>query len=219
VVDEPLKRSYTLAVTFQGDTRLRSSSKPFPGFDHIYLFSSTGSDREFVGDLNLAEHEEFSVLRGESLPATPIEISWAMGRSQPSDVIWTTLAVPVILSAKVISIMKAGDFAGWSTYPVLVKSKDGEVIDGYVGLSVTGRCGTIDDSRCECVAREFPGGVFPMYRGLYFDDSQWDGSDIFCSENESGYIFVTHDVKSAFEHARIRNVLFQPVSEIERSTL
>lgn len=169
--------------------------------------------------MELLDSDEFELLRGDSSPSAPLNVSWAMGNAQPGDIFWTTWAVPMVFGNRALSLLKENGFTGWSTYPVEVRNKDGEVVDGYAGFSVTGRCGCIDNSRSEKVDREFPGGIFPVYRGLYFDESRWDGADIFCSEDKTGYVFVTTEVKLAFQKAKISNVRFELVAEIERSTL
>lgn len=62
--------------------------------------------------------------------------------------------------------------------------------------------------------KQMPGGVFPYWRGVRFDPSTWDGSDLFMPE-DSTWILVTEEVKRAFDRAKVRNVLFQRVTEFE----
>ena len=51
-----------------------------------------------------------------------------------------------------------------------------------------------------------------MYKGFYFDESQWDGSDIFLV---GGHKVVTLPVQKAFKRAKVSNVRFTPLMEVE----
>lgn len=62
-----------------------------------------------------------------------------------------------------------------------------------------------------------PGGVFPYWRGLYFDPDTWDGSDIFMPGGRTGWVFVLDHVRDALEKAHVKNVAFQRLDEVERS--
>jgi len=42
----------------------------------------------------------------------------------------------------------------------------------------------------------------------------WDGSDLFLPEG-TGYKFVTEEIKTALEKAKIRNIWFERITEIE----
>ena len=142
-----------------------------------------------------------------------------MGRKKPSDIINTTLAIPVLVSDRVVGILKAGQFSGWRTYPINLFAKDGARIPGYHGLAVHGRCGPIDNSRAVKLQAIYPGGVFPTWRGLFFDPATWDGSDLFMPAGEVGWILAVDAVKRAFEKAKVSNVLFTPLDEVGRADL
>jgi hypothetical protein len=137
----------------------------------------------------------------------------------PEDVVWTGFAAPVIVSNRVISLFLTERFDGWDTYEVALSGKSGEQIAGYCGLVVHGRCGLIDNSLSTKFEKTMPGGVFSSWRGLYFDPETWDGSDMFMPEGGSGWIFVVGAVKDAFEKAKVKNVVFTPLSDVERIRL
>lgn len=142
-----------------------------------------------------------------------------MGRKKPSDVIRTTAAVAVLVSDRVIDILKDSQFSGWRTYPINLFGKDSAHIPGYHGLAVPGRCGPIDDSQSVKIDKIYPGGIFPAWRGLFFDPATWDGSDVFMPAGEGGWILVVEAVKLAFEKAKVTNVLFTPLDEVGRADL
>jgi hypothetical protein len=124
--------------------------------------------------------------------------------------------VPRLVSERVITLLRDAGFTGWRTYDVELVGHDGAPIPGYYGLAIHGRCGPIDYSKSEEIPTITPGGVSSHWFGLYFDPDTWDGSDLFMPEGTSGWIFVVDDVKRAFEKAKIKNVEFTNLVEIER---
>lgn len=54
--------------------------------------------------------------------------------------------------------------------------------------------------------KEYPGGVFPVYKGRYFDATSWDGSEIFMPVDHLYGILGTERVKEALQQERARNV-------------
>lgn len=193
----------------------KSTSKELPGFDKVFYLGSTGSSRPFRGSINLTSEETFSLTRAEMQPSHPITVEWAMGSAKPGDVIWTTMAVVVIISDKVVQLLRSHGFTGWSLYDVSVQDKQGHLIPGYSGLAITGRCGKIDYTRTVVVPRVYPAGIFPIGKGLLFDPESWDGSDLFMPADNVGYKFMVDRVKKAFERAKIRNVSFTPLDQFE----
>ena len=142
-----------------------------------------------------------------------------MGGSQAGDIVWTTLALPVLMSERAVGVLREGHFSGWDVVPVELRDKAGGPLPTYYYLCVQGRCGPIENSRSEKIDRIYPGGVFPVWKGLYFDAATWDGSDLFMPAGNVGWIFVVEAVKRAFEKAKMKNVLFTPLDEVERMKL
>jgi hypothetical protein len=193
----------------------KSTSKEFPGFDRMFSLGSTGSSRAFRGNINLTSDETFGLTRAEMQPSHPITVEWAMGSAKPGDVIWTTMAVVVIVSDSVVQLLRSHEFTGWSLYDVSVRNKQGELIPGYCGLAITGRCGKIDYTRTVVVPRVYPAGIFPIGKGLLFEPESWDGSDLFMPAGGVGNKLMVEKVKKAFERAKIKNVLFTPLDQFE----
>jgi hypothetical protein len=191
-----------------------STSEVFPGFSKVYWLHEPGGSRAFRGDIPLSVDDAFAVTRAEKMVGH-VEVRWTMGRAVPSDVIWATIAAPVILSDRAIGILRGGEFSGWLTYPVELLGKDGMPIPNYHGLAVRGRCGPIEQSRSTKIDRIYPGGIFPVLKGMYFDPLTWDGSDVFMPSSNVGFILVVEKMKRAFETARIKNVEFTPLDEAE----
>jgi len=194
----------------------RSASKSFPGFDRIFLLEEPGNSKAFRGDLGVKTTEEaFAMTRAELRPDQPVAVTWAMGRAKPIEVIRTTYAAPVIVADSVIQLLRSSGFTGWSLYDVSIRDKEGQTVPGYNGLAFTGRCGSIDKSQSIEVPRIRPAGIFPVWKGIFFDPASWDGSHLFMPAGPVGWKFVVEEVKQAFEQARIRNVEFTPLSQVE----
>lgn len=196
---------------------LPSSSRVFPGFEHVYLLGDPGTGRAFRAEIELTVEQAFSITRGEFHPTEPVLARWSAGSKTPLDLVRTGFAAPVLMNHRVIDLLTALGARGFGTYEIALLGKDKEGISGYQGFAVHGRCGRIDNSRSVESTKQYPGGVFPVWKGLYFDPATWDGSDVFMADGRTGWIFVVEAVKRAFEDAKVTNVKFEPLSEIERT--
>lgn len=165
--------------------------------------------------------DPFALARGEQVPTEPIAFARAEGR-RLLDLVGTTDAVLDLVSPSFVEALERHGFTGWATFPVrLDLGRKTEAASGYVGLSVTGRCGPIDDALSERVTIPPPvprGEALPGLKGLYFARGTWDGSDVFTPEDRAA-IFVTPEVKEALEEAGMTGIEFRRLSEIERPLL
>jgi hypothetical protein len=115
-------------------------------------------------------------------------------------------------------LLKNERVTGWRTYPVEVTDRQGAVIPAYRGFAVTGRCGPFDSSKSQMIIKPPPvprGRPAPYRRGLYFDPTTWDGSDVFCSENGWLFVVVTQRVQELFRRHKVTNVRFQRLVDVE----
>ena len=189
------------------------STSKFPGFDKIFSIYSSGSTREFIADIELGNADSTNVLRGiETLKQA--QARWAMGGKKPGQFIFTRYVSVMMLGTDLLSSLQEAGISGWSTYPVELFGKQGEPLGTYHGLIVHGRCGAMDDSRSVQTTKEFPGGVFPIWRGLYFDEGSWDGSDIFMPSDETRWVFFTARAKRIFT-ACVKTVQFIALTDID----
>jgi uncharacterized protein YjbI with pentapeptide repeats len=142
--------------------------------------------------------------------------------SRPYDLICTGHGNCLLLvSKRVIRVLRESGFTGWETYPVAVPGRWGLRLRGIAGLAITGRCGPIDETKSERRSRppHVPGGeAVEVLVGCYFDAATWDGSDLFLPEGW-GAAVVTERVKTALERAGVRNAHFERLSEYERPIL
>jgi len=182
------------------------------------VFSDPGSQRDFVASIDLSIDQALEALRGNPV-SRPITAKWKMGDSAPGDVIWTTLAIPVLVSEKIVGLLREKEITGWDARPIDLFDGAKRLLAGYYLLEVRGRCGPIEDSRSAISQKNYPRGSFPVWRGLYFDPNSWDGSDVFTPAGNVAWIFLTQQVKRVFEGARLGNVLFTAANRIERTHL
>ncbi len=168
-------------------------------YDDDWLLKNNNTWRLFRGQLKLTE---------------PLKLRAYMG-GQATDFLWSGLIHVVCVSSRVVDLLREHGITGWDTYPVEVYGRKGEPLPGYHGFAVTGPECRRDRSRSPIVDKPppVPGGCgYRVYKGLYFDESQWDGSDIFLVE---GSKVVTERVYSLFKRAKVSNVRFQRLTELE----
>lgn len=162
-----------------------------------------------TGGLNLDR-----LSQGAMQARDPIQFDVAQG-SETCDVLWTQLVIPLCISARVVRLLQQNDVSGWSTYPVEVLDNNGRLLADYHGFSVTGAICSADYSRSTVVTKPPPaprGRSYDVYRGLYFDADDWDGSDMFWVGRVR---VVVEKVKKIFEQNKVSNVCFTPLPERE----
>jgi hypothetical protein len=156
--------------------------------------------------------------RGEVKSDDPIRITWAMGASEPGDVIWTTSAYPLIVHIRVLDLLASRGFTGWSSHALDVWTKSGKRLSDYAALIISGRCGRAELTRSNIVLSEYPGGWHPQFLGHFFAEESWDGYDFFMEMPDSlGHItgnrFVTQQVRDALNQAGVGNLRFTRLTE------
>lgn len=156
------------------------------------------------------------LFRGQVSPEQPIKLVGYMG-GQVTDFLWSDLVNMVCVSDRVIETLGTNEVTGWTTYPVEVYGRKGEPLPGYHGFAVTGGECRRDRSRSQIITKQaVPGGKpFEVYKGLYFYEEDWDGSDIFIIRRYGG-IVVTEKVYKILKPAKVTNVKLTPLPEVER---
>ena len=191
---------------------LSLGTKSFPGFDQLYQMCMCPGENSYYADFE-ENTPQFALLRGEWMPAEPLQAYWSLGNPEPEDISWGRTITWFYLSQRVQRVFHEHQLTGWTTYPMVLHNKAGDVCPGYAGLSITGRCGAIDEERGELVPGESPDDKFAEHVGLYFDESTWDGSDFFCPAGQNAHVFATAKVKQVFEEHHIPGFDFTPLTE------
>lgn len=161
----------------------------------------------------------WELFRGRVSLEQPLTLGIHSG-GQLSHFLWSSFPPIVCISTYVVELLRANGVTGWATYPVEVYGRKGEPLPGYHGFAVTGRECRRDRSRSQVVTKQaVPGGEpFEVYKGLYFYEEDWDGSDIFRVSSSGGTI-VTEKVYKSLKRAKVTNVRLTPLPEIERDVL
>lgn len=189
-----------------------------PLFASLFQLSDPVSRRPYRGKFE-PFHLGVGLSRGEAKCNHPVQVRWAMGGTEPGDLIWTTAAHPLIAHARVIDLFERNRFTGWAAYPAEVFSKVGTLLHDYVGLTITGRCDRVDLTRSKVVLHLMPGGWVPRFLGHYFTPDSWDGSDLFMERPDvMGQIsmirFISEPVKHALASAKVKNLVVTPLNEL-----
>lgn len=191
------------------------STSEFPGFDRIYTLQHAAVQ----GALRLHPIEDdlpFSDLfLGVVQPPSRIAFRLDAGR-KAYDLVGTTTGILRLLSARFVATLRDVGASGWNAVPVDILPSRGTADDAaYHMLTVTGRCGPLDQRRTRIVRREAPnprGAPWYDELGAFFDPDSWDGSDVFAPEG-TAIVCVTPRVAGAITRAALTNVRLTPVRE------
>jgi uncharacterized protein DUF1629 len=167
-----------------------------------------------------SEIDDTALIRGEITRTEPVVFKRYMG-GKPRDLIGTTYGSLFLVSDRILEVLESNGFKGWKTYPVLVYGKQRELIAGCHGFQVIGRCGPLTLEHSTKVWKEpyVPEGEgHYSWRGLYFDPGTWDGNDLFIPEVGTD-VLVVEPVKEALERAKVRNIEFTRLAEVETPIL
>lgn len=112
-----------------------------------------------------------------------------------NDILGTGYTTLFLISLRMKELMEKNNLTGWKTFPIILHDKKKNIIEGYFGFSITGKCGPIDYNK-SCISE----GVYPSmpkvkyYNKLFIDLNTWDGSDFFMPE---GYYSIIATKKAA----------------------
>lgn len=187
----------------------RSTSR-FPGFDHLFWASQAFSNDDFVAELDLEGVTQVDALRG-AVTLKKAVARWAMGASRPSDAVWTQdVGLPLLRSS---AIRGLSGITGWSSSSVELYCAAGRRFD-YAWITVNGRCGPLLPERSIGAIKAFPAKTAAVRRGLFFEASTWDGSDVFMPSDDSAFVFVTDRAKKVL--SEIGGFAFIGLEDVEQ---
>ena len=176
-----------------------------PFFDYAYRIGSRDHDAQ----------QALELFWGIFNPTKPV-IYKAYQGGKAADFLWGWFGVCV--STKIIDLLTTNKLEGWTTYPVEVYDRAERLLPGYHGFAVTSYAGERQIERSPIVESRplFPGGKTGLiYKGIFFDEALWNGSDVFRVGN--GIIVVTQKVRDILTINKIRNIGLVRLSEHETS--
>jgi hypothetical protein len=121
-----------------------------------------------------------------------------------------------LISDNMKTVLEENNLTGWQTFAVKVFTKKGEEIPGYHGLSFTGRCGEVDDSKSEIIEKRLVpnASLSKFYKGLHVGLDKWDGSDFFLPEKYFGTI-ITSRAAEILKKSKLTNIQLENLAELE----
>lgn len=133
------------------------------------------------------------------------------------DILGVGTASLYIISEKIKNIFERNNLTGWKTFPIEVLNKEGRKLIGYYGMSITGKCGPVDNSKSEIV----PYTRIPYlsgekaYKGYHVGLDKWDGSDFFIPEGVFA-IIGSQKVADVFKENQIKRLKPVNLADVER---
>jgi hypothetical protein len=123
-----------------------------------------------------------------------------------------------LISDRMKTVLEENALTGWKIFVVQVMDRKGREIQGYHGLSITGRCGKIDYGKSEIIKKRLVPDtpLSKYYRGLHVGLDEWDDSDFFLPEKYFGTIITSRAVE-VLKKNKITNIRFDNLTEIETS--
>jgi hypothetical protein len=186
----------------------------FNFFSNFFVVEDPGVKKSFRGQLVGIPYDEAGKLRRGEAKMEGLHITYLEGTSEPSNLFWNKVGDPFCLNKQVVDLFNQNQITGWTTTPALVSNRLlNKTIDDYFAVSVNGRVGPINFLKSDIVFKQYPGGKFPHFKGLYFEPESWDGSDIFMTKPDqygriTGFMYVTKRFVDVFRKNNITNIRF-----------
>jgi hypothetical protein len=186
----------------------------------FYYFGSRYLSRSFQvnsvgldeGEGSLKDHKSLIQAKFEGINF-PVLFKQVSGKNF-TDILNTGWSSLYLISDKFKNLLEEHHFTGWTTYPIIIRDKKGNQIEGYHGFSVTGVSGPISHANSPSFeARYVPKGpLVRFYKGATIDLSKWDGSDFFIPEGRTG-IVMTEKVAELLKKNKTTNIYLTNVAE------
>lgn len=126
---------------------------------------------------------------------------------------WVSL---FLISEKLKKTLEENFITGWKTYPIILKDRNENMVEGYYGFSVTGISGRRSYANSPIIEVQYvkDGPIVRLYKGARVDLSKWDGSDFFIPEGSIA-IVVTKKVFDLVKVNKISNLSLPNITEVE----
>ncbi len=181
--------------------------------------SSTTFQAHLISKPKSESNSQWRLIAGEYNCDHPIIFKHVYGKKL-EDILDTGWPSLYLISDKMKNILEQENLTGWKTFIIQVLDKSGQEIKGYHGLSITGKCGSIDFSQCELIEKQliYEGPISKYYKGLYIGLDKWDGSDLFLPEG-TFQIITTQKAMDAFKKNKLTNIKFENLVDVETLVL
>lgn len=118
-----------------------------------------------------------------------------------------------VVSPRFVDVLRANQATGFGTAEVVLMKGD-EILATYYVLKLSGRGGPFDPVRSHArYGPDGPSGAIFDYDGIYMNESNWDGSDVFAIPGLGIGIYVVERIAEAIRKAKLKNVVLTPSEE------
>lgn len=194
------------------------------GIEKFYTFSSKLSSSTIQAHvISLSDKEDSSglfdqhrLIQGEYDGISfPVIFKQEYGKKL-EDVLDTGWPSLFLISDKMKAILEESALTGWQTFEVRLLDKKGQELQGYHGLSITGRCGKIDFSKSEIIEKRLASNapLVKYYKGLHIGLDKWGNNDFFLPEKYFG-IIITGRAAEVLKTSKLTNIRLENLGEIE----
>lgn len=188
-------------------------------FDSRYLSSSFRVTAIGLGhdDQGSSHHSNLILSKYEGINF-PVIFKQISGKKF-TDILNTGWSSLFLISNKLKGLLEENHLTGWKTYPIILKDKKENPIEGYHGLSVTGVSGRKSYTNSPVIEKRWApeGPLVKIYKGVNIDLDKWDESDFFVPEGTTA-IVITKKVAELLERNKITNLKLNNLAEVEIPT-
>eukprot|EP01132_Coremiostelium_polycephalum_P001373 gene1373-1734_t len=222
--------SYSVEVKPSTELDYLKESIIFNTFDKVYAQPTTRSEldystvhtyptglQEFAPiDLSEGLYDEDRLIQGDYTGISfPVIFKQDSGKKL-QDMLNTSWPNLYLISDRMKVTLEENQLTGWKTFKVEVFDKKGEIIKGYHGFSVIGKCGPVDFNRSFIIEKRLilHGPLVKFYKGLYPELATWDGNDFFIPKNYFS-ITVTQRTAEVLQKNKLTNISLGNLAECE----
>jgi hypothetical protein len=125
-----------------------------------------------------------------------------------------------LISEKAIGILEKNKLTGWKPFNIKLFDKNGNEVNGYHGLSITGRCGEVDFNKSTIIEKRLVphGPLGSYYKGYYVGLDEWDNSDFFIPRHTIA-IIATKRAAEVIKGNKLTNIILTDLANIETDEL
>jgi hypothetical protein len=161
--------------------------------------------RKISWDLELGNYE------GYEFPIVFREVAGESGK-QMRDVLDNRNIRTYLISDRMRDLLIDNNITGWECYEIEMYDKKGNIVSGYNGFSVTGKCNDMVKIDFENIIKDKKRDYFEA-KGAMFDIEKWDGSDIFKADR---WRIITKKVYELFKKHKITAIEMTRMTDYTR---
>jgi hypothetical protein len=147
----------------------------------------------------------------------PVVCKYNSGKNL-TDLLDTGFHILYLISDRFKLALEENGLSGWKAFPIILLDKKENLVSGYHGFSIIGRCGVLDYSQSRTIYKSIvkDGPLWPYRQGYQFNLNEWDGSDFFLPKGTCT-ICATEKAASLIKKIKFTNMSVNNISDVEIS--